>query len=134
MVTPEDVHAWATALPGVTVGERWGNRTWLVGKKGFAWERPFSKADVKRFGGAPVPDGPILAVQVDDLQEKEVVLASGLRGVFTIPHFDGYAAVLVQLRTASEKAVRELVEDAWCACAPPNLRDGFLQGRSGDHR
>ena len=44
------------------------------------------------------PDGPIFAVSVADLNEKEAVLASGQKGFFTIPHFDGFAAVLIQLQ------------------------------------
>ena len=126
MVSLDEVAQMALALPEVTEGERYGNKTWSVGKKTFAWERPFSKADVKRFGAAPVPDGPILAVRVADLGEKEAVLAEQPKAFFTIPHFDGYAAVLIQLRVATKKAVREAIVDAWLASAPPALADDYL--------
>ena len=119
----EDVAAIALALEGVSEGRRWGHRTWLAGGKVFAWERPFSKADVKRFGDEPIPDGEILAVTVADLDEKEAVLAAGSRGVFTIEHFNNYPAVLVQLKVVSKRVLRELLVDGWLAAAPPALAD-----------
>jgi hypothetical protein len=54
----------------VVDGERHGNRSWSVAGKVFAWERPLSKADLKRFGDAIPPDGPILAVRVEDRGDK----------------------------------------------------------------
>ena len=60
-------------LPGVTEGRRYQQRTWFVGTNGFAWERPFSKADIKRFGDEAVPAGPILAVTVADLADKQAI-------------------------------------------------------------
>jgi hypothetical protein len=127
----EDVAAMCLGYPEVVEGERHGRRTWSVGKRAMAWERPFTKADVKRFGEEPVPDGEILALAVEDLAEKEAVLAAGQRGFFTIPHFDGYAAVLVQLRTVAKRQLRDAVEDAWLACAPEPLARAYLAERRG---
>lgn len=122
----EEFARFVAALPEVTEGERHGHRTWSVGGKGFVWERPFSKADLRRYGDETPPDGVIVAIKVEDLGEKEAVLAANPKGFFTIPHFDGYAAVLVQLRKAPKKAIRDAVVDAWLTAAPPDLAKAYL--------
>src|SRR5215510_15329709 len=126
MATLDDVARMAAELPEVTEQERHGNRTWFVGGKAFAWDRPFSKADIRRFGDQVPPDGPILAVRVGDLAEKEAVLAANPDAFFTIPHFDGHSAVLIQVRMASAAALREAITDGWLACAPAKLADRYL--------
>ncbi len=126
MVTLDEVARIALALPEVTEGQRLGFRTWFVAGKGFAWERPFSKADIRRFGDVTPPQGPILAVSVEDLGEKESVLAANPTAFFTIAHFDGYPALLIQLKVVGKKALREALVDGWLACAPSKLADAYV--------
>jgi hypothetical protein len=125
--TLEDAAALAFTLPEVTEGLRRGSRTWLVAGKAFAWERPLSKADIKRLGDEPAPAGEILAVRVEDLHEKEAVLAQGHRGFFTIAHFDGYPALLIQLETVGKRALKDAILDAWLAMAPDKLAQDHLR-------
>lgn len=121
MPTIADAEALALALPEVTVGERWGNRTWLVRGKAFAWERPLSKADIKRYGDEQPPGGELLAVRVADLHEVEAVLAEHRKGFFTIAHFADYPAVMIELKLVGKRHLREAITDAWLAMAPPAL-------------
>ena len=123
----DEVARVALELPGVTQEERHGHRTWKVAGKAFAWERPFSKADIRRFGDATPPGGPILAVRVGDLGEKEAVLAANPGAFFTIPHFDGYSAVLITLPDVPGEALRDAITDGWLAVAPPKLADAYLK-------
>jgi hypothetical protein len=123
MATLDDVARIALGLPEVAEGDRRGIRSWSVARKTFAWERPFSKADLKRFGEQTPPREPILAVRVEDLVEKEAVLASGTNGIFTIPHFDGYPAVLIELRKVGSRALKEVLTDGWLAVAPHGLAE-----------
>jgi hypothetical protein len=127
MVTVEEVGRLALELAEVTEGVRHGHRTWFVDGKAFAWVRPFSKADLRRFGDETPPSGPILAVSVEDLDEKEAVLAANPDTFFTISHFDGYAAVLVQLDLVESLALREALFDGWLAAAPARLTQEYLQ-------
>jgi hypothetical protein len=113
----DDVEAFLKGLPGVTIGAKWGNKTWIVNDKGFAWQRPLSKADLERYGDETPPKGEILAVRVESLDAKDGLLEMELPGFFTIPHFNGYAAVLIELRKAKAKDVRSALLHGFHAMA-----------------
>ena len=151
MVTFDDVARIALALPETEETTSYGNVSWAVrtggttkGKpktKGFVWERPLSKKDRQQLteaaenddaeNNAPEnkapeidvpPDEVILAARVEDLAEKEAVLAEHPGVVFTTPHFNGYPTVLVRLDRADEALLEEIVTSAWLAMAPEELR------------
>jgi len=129
MATMEDAAALAARLPEVTEGEDShgrGTRTWAVGGKVFAWERPFSKADIRRFGRQDPPEGPILAVRVGELAEKEAILAAVTPGFFTIEHFNGYKGYLIQLQAVSDEDLAEAITDAWLSQAPAAVAERFI--------
>jgi hypothetical protein len=57
---------------------------------------------------------------------SEAVLAAQPGAFFTIPHFDGYPAVLIQPKSVSRTALREAITDGWLACAPSRLVNDYL--------
>jgi hypothetical protein len=135
VVTFDDVARVALALPQTEETTSYGNVSWAVrtggttkGRprtKGFVWERPLSIKDRRQLteaGDVEVPpDEVILAARVEDLAEKEAVLAEHPGVAFTTPHFNGYPAVLVRLDRVDEPLLREIVTSAWLAVAPAGL-------------
>lgn len=107
----DDVDRVAQELPGAERGSRWGNPCWKVRGKAFAWQRPLRAKEVAELGDA-APSGEVLAVRVEDLGEKEAILAQP-GPWFTTSHFEGYPAVLVRLEQATTEQIGELVLDAW---------------------
>ncbi len=126
MATWDDVARIALALPETDEDvffEGW--RQWRVKGKNFAWERPLRPADLRVLGDA-APQGEILGVRVADLDVKEQVLAESSAAVFTIPHFDGYAAVLVLLDDVDVDELDELITESWITRAPKRVLAAYL--------
>jgi hypothetical protein len=130
VLTFDDVARLAAELPEVTEGEEKhrGLRAWEVAGKAFAWERPFSKADIKRYGDQTPPQGPILAIRTADRVEKEAILAEGKNGFFTIQHFNGFNAYLIQLAAVTAQDLRQALLDGWLAMAPADVAERHLRG------
>jgi hypothetical protein len=108
-----------------------GSQGWLVHNRGFVWERPLRKADLRALGDA-APTGPILGARVEHLVAKEALIADAPDIYFTTPHFDGYAAVLVRLERIPLDELRELIVEAWLTRAPKRLSRDYIAAHLSD--
>jgi hypothetical protein len=128
MATFDDVRRIAMALPETSerVGGQLGGAQWRVKDKMFAWDRPLGTKDRAALGDA-APTGDILAARVADEGEKQALIASDPAVYFTIPHFDGYAAILVRLDAIDATELEELLTDAWLLRAPKRLAAEFRE-------
>ena len=110
MPTLDDVRAIALSFPETIekVDGHRGGAGWRTPDGLFVWERGPSKADVAALAalGRTWPDGPVVGVRTDGLDGKEALLGTFPEVFFTIPHFDGYPAVLVRL---------DVIEPTCCA-------------------
>jgi hypothetical protein len=122
----EDVRRIALGLPQTSEQTSRDHAFWRVRDKGFVWERPLHKTDLAALGDA-APTGPILGARVEHLGAKEALLADDAGVYFTIPHFDGYPAVLVLLERISIDDLTELITEAWLARAPKRLVEAYLE-------
>jgi hypothetical protein len=114
MATEDDVREIALALPQVTEGQAYGTPAYKVAGKGFLRLRTEAE------GG--------LVVFVPDLGEKEALLAANPEAYYTTPHYDGYAAILVNLAAVDLAELRELITESWRIKAPVKLRDSLARG------
>ena len=73
-------------------------------------------------GRRPVPPQDDLGVEVGRVDLD----------LFTIPHFDNYAAVLLHLKNADEADLREALEDAWLVYASADIAETYLEQRGSD--
>lgn len=124
MATWDEVRAAALALPEVTED----GRSWRIRKVSLAWERPLGRADRAALGDA-APLGPILGIRTIDSSEKEELLLASPDVFFTIPHFDGYPAVLARLEPLDVSVLKQLLLEVWLERAPKKLVQSYLSAR-----
>lgn len=133
MATIDDVRAIALALPGVTerVGGHTGEPAWRLSSGQIAWIRGPRATDLRQLAalGAAWPEGPVLAVRVGSQEEKEALLAAEPGILFSIPHFDGYAGLLVKLDAIDRDRLAELIAEAWLVRAPVLVAKRWLDER-----
>lgn len=127
MSTLADLDELALELPQVTkeLSED-GRPSYLVHGKMFCFHRSRRPDAVDPGTGERLGD--VLMFRVADLEEKELLLASG--GVyFTTPHFNGYPAVLVRipdLEQLTRDELRDLVVDSWLTRAQKRVAKAWL--------
>ncbi|HZO41185.1 MAG TPA: hypothetical protein VFE97_18350, partial [Methylomirabilota bacterium] len=71
-----------------------------------------------------VPNPGVLAVRVQNLAHKDVLISAEPAKFFTEPHYEGFPAVLVRLDAVSAEELEVLLEEAWRCQAPKALLGG----------
>jgi hypothetical protein len=120
VATWDDVSRLALELPEAAEEVKRDTRRWTVKGKLFVWERPLRQSDLEALGDA-APAGPILGARVEHELAKEALIADDPNVFFTTPHFDGYAAILVELEKIGLDDLREVIVEAWLVRAPKRL-------------
>ena len=134
--TPDDVEQICLSLPQTWFGVSWGDRpTYLVfhrvrdGERqgrGFVLHRAPHKSAIDPASGEMYDD--LLVIRTPTEAEKVALTEDPSTPFFTIPHFNGHNAVLVQesrLAEISLGELREVLTDAWRAVAPKRLVKEF---------
>ncbi|MEV4896838.1 MmcQ/YjbR family DNA-binding protein [Nonomuraea sp. NPDC055795] len=107
MVTEEDVRRLALALPETGEKPMYGTPAFYVKARWFARIRE---------------EGDVLALPLAAEEDKHELIAADPDVFFTLPHYDGYAVVLVRMPVVGEQEMAELLTDAWRLRAPKRLR------------
>ena len=130
MVTLDDVRNIALGLPDVVeaVDGHRGGATWRTRNGTFVWERGPGKTDLAQLAELKRrwPEGVVVGVRSDGLEGKRELLEAFPDVFFTIPHFEGYPAVLMRLDRVDDDLLREVVIDAWLLRAPKRLAREWL--------
>ena len=134
--TPEDVEAICLGFPETWFGTSWGDvPTYLVfhrerdGERqgrGFVLYRKPHQTAIDPNTGELYDD--LLVIRTANAADKAELVEDESTPFLTIPHFNGYNAVLVQQSRLGELSLGELTEvltEAWRAVAPKKLVKAF---------
>jgi hypothetical protein len=124
---PEDIDEICGSLPETELGISWGDRpTWKVPRgptgKGFCLYRMPHHTAVDPSTGEMYHDLVVIITPTE--ADKVALVEDESTPFFTIDHFNGYAAVLVQQSRLGEigrDELEEIITDAWAAKAPKRL-------------
>ena len=105
-MTFDGLRELALALPEVEESTSWGTPAFKVRRKMIC--RVHDKHE------------DVLVVRID-MADKEYLIGSRPDVYFTLPHYDGYPAVLVRLAVVEREELRRLLAAAWRFVAPPKL-------------
>lgn len=134
MASIDDVRAIALGLPETheSVDGHRGGAVWATAAGAFAWERGPSKTDLVALEklGREWPDGLTIGARTDGLETKEALLQTYPDVFFTIPHFNGYPAVLLRVDVIDVELLREVISDAWLLKAPKTVAKDWLAAQS----
>lgn len=130
MATVEDVRRIALVLPGVTerVNGHTGEAAWRAARGDLAWLRGPSGRDLEQLAelGRSWPDGEVIGLRVSSTEDAAALLDAEPAIFFTIPHFDGYPAVLVRLAEIDPNYLSEVLLDAWLTRVPQRVARAWL--------
>lgn len=129
---PEDIDEICAALPEAELGTSWGDRpTWKVPRgpkgKGFVLYRAPGPTAVDPQTDEPYDD--LVVITTPTEVEKMALVEDHTTPFFTIDHFKGYSAVLVQqsrLGEISRAELAEVITEAWATKAPKKLVREFF--------
>jgi hypothetical protein len=124
---PEDIDEICAALPDTELGTSWGDRpTWKVPRgdkgRGFVLYRAPHRTAVDPATGEMYDDLVVIITPTE--AEKTALVEDASTPFFTIDHFRGFNAVLVQqsrLGEISREELAEVITDAWAHRAPRRL-------------
>ena len=119
MPSQTDVRKLVLSLPGVKEDSD-GSFTFRVNERMLVWLWR-ERVDPKK---TKVPNPDVVVVPVRDEMDKQTLIGLDPDVIFTEPHYDGYAMVLVRLSKVERSMLERLIRDAWAlqSAKPPGRR------------